>query len=227
MRKAMLLAVFAGLWLSSAAQWSWGIKAGTNVSAISNSSLPEYLDLTRRMKTGFYGGLLVQYHFSDVVSIQPELCYSRQGQSYTGTNTVGQTEYNMVYRKRMSYLTLPVMLRLHPSRSLSIDLGPQFGLLVDASGYEKLLYREDGLSGSTEQTIDLLAKGKHKNVRIARQAGEYYKDLDYGVAVGVTVQAMMNFSFSARYYCGLTDCVKNLDGKNTNQVIQLGVQVRF
>ncbi len=59
-------------------------------------------------------GFFAEYGVSDLISIQPELQYSTQG--------------NLNKEFRLNYLQLPVLLKLNITEMFNIHLGPQLGL---------------------------------------------------------------------------------------------------
>src|SRR4029078_3190994 len=64
----------------------FGLKAGLNVSTLSNTYGSEY-----GSKLGFNAGALAHIHLSPYWSLQPEVLYSGQGTKYT----VGTTEHTL------------------------------------------------------------------------------------------------------------------------------------
>lgn len=94
-----------------------GIRAGVNFA---NQSIG---DISQDSKTGFLGGAYVILAFSEKWAIQPEILYSAQGSELSDIGGVND----------FSYLSIPVLLRWKPINVLSIEAGPQFSQLLDAT----------------------------------------------------------------------------------------------
>jgi hypothetical protein len=105
-----------------------GIKAGTNISQISGRSFDQGFNW------GFMAGAFAEVNFTKSWGIQPELLFS---QSKTQT----ATDFNDVYQEginsrsvNLNYLTIPILLSYKlPIPILSIQVGPQFGILLNTS----------------------------------------------------------------------------------------------
>lgn len=89
-----------------------GIKFGANYSTISDAS---GLD----NKTGFHAGAFAALKFNDKVALQGELLYSQQGAKFS------PGDFNL------DYVNVPVIVKYYLVQGLNIQLGPQFGFLVN------------------------------------------------------------------------------------------------
>jgi hypothetical protein len=88
-----------------AGELSFGAKAGFGLSNLTGT--PGYWESYKDYKTGFNGGLVLLYEFSDQLALQPELLYSQRGvQSnlYEGIILVDVTA-------SFDYVELPVLVR--------------------------------------------------------------------------------------------------------------------
>lgn len=99
----------------SQAQVALGIKAGINVSKINGD------DLEASPLTGFHGGAFALFKFT-AIGIQPELLFSQQGAKLDDLD--GDL--------KMSYMTIPVMLKFYLPGGFNLQAGPQFGFLNSA-----------------------------------------------------------------------------------------------
>lgn len=95
----------------------FGVKAGLNISTISNSDL--------NSKAGFYGGVFANIPVAQDFSVQPEVLYSGMGGKAKGSNNV---------KLNMDYIAVPVMLQYNLIPNLYVEAGPQFGFLISAKG---------------------------------------------------------------------------------------------
>ena len=102
-----------------------GVKGGVNLYKIDSKSFKE------EFKTGYNAGVFAEIDFSDVVGIQPEILWN---QSQTRTTKEFDDIYNggvsNLKNVKLDYLSIPLLLNLRPSKLLSFQLGPQYGILI-------------------------------------------------------------------------------------------------
>ena len=194
MKKILLLA--AALTVSAAAysqNIQWGAKAGLNMSSISNTDDAD-------PKISFHAGVFADVQINDFLSFQPELLYSRQGDVFKdGSDYKVWSQYN--------YVNVPLVVKLYVTEKLSVNIGPQFGFVIDAWSRVKF-------DGSTDsEKID----------------SDAYNSFDASAAMGLTYNMCQNIDVYARYNLGLTDMAKDnpSNDKFKNNVIQIGVGYRF
>ena len=120
--KKMILAAAALMMAAGASaqmpSFEWGVKAGLNVSGVSNID-------DSNMKASIYVGAFAEFHVNDWLGIQPEVIYSRQGFA-VDDNSVDYA------RARLNYLNIPIMGKFYVLDNLSFETGPQFGFLLNA-----------------------------------------------------------------------------------------------
>lgn len=190
MKKLILIAALVVMSASAAmAQASWGLKGGLNLANITSSDA--------EMKPSIYAGAFAEWRLGSVVAISPELIYSRQGSkdSFEGADL----------KLRLNYLNLPVMVKLYltSNDALSLDLGPQFGYLLNAKDWVKV----DGDSSSED-------------------VKDWMNSVDVSFGAGLTYNLGSKMFVQGRYNIGLTEVFDDGDGER-NGVIQLGVGCRF
>ncbi|WP_207496636.1 porin family protein [Aridibaculum aurantiacum] len=105
-----------------------GVKAGANLTKVSGKSFNEEFDL------GYQLGAFSEIDFSKKFGIQPELLYSQ-------INTKRSSGFNSIYNNisdpnassdiQLKYLSIPILLRYNIGNTLTLNLGPQFSILVD------------------------------------------------------------------------------------------------
>jgi hypothetical protein len=118
--KKIIINCFAILFfiqISYAQSVQLGIKAGANYANVTGSNLKT------SPIVNYHAGLVAKIGISKGLSIQPELLYSTQGASY-------ETALSD-YKNELGYINLPVMLQIHLSKSISLDMGPQVGFLLN------------------------------------------------------------------------------------------------
>jgi len=104
-----------------------GRKIGTNISQITGRSFDQ------GFQWGFSAGAFAELNFTSKWGIQPELLFN-QTQTQTASN------FNDVYEEginsrnvSLNYLSIPVLLSWKIIPLLSIQAGPQFGILLNTS----------------------------------------------------------------------------------------------
>lgn len=190
MKKIILAVAAVALAVSVNAQnFTWGVKGGLNLANVSNTDA--------NIKPSIYLGAFGEYKFNDFIGLSPELVYSRQGaaDSHDGNK----------YKDRLNYINIPVLAKLYLVDNLSLDLGPQFGFMLNANAWSKI--------GGTKTKTDI---------------GDAYKAFDLSFGIGVTYD-LGKILLQARYNLGLTDIndTNLTNDKFKNNVIQLGVGYRF
>jgi len=212
MRKIVLLIIMAVCGLSQVRGQDFGVKAGYNYSTFSGetSSLSTIEGLS-----GFYIGGLVELPISNVLSIQPELIFSRQGVDLRQglKNLSIRTDTSEI---RLDYLNIPVMAKVNLG-PLFLQGGVQFGFLV-----------------SKPEIGNYIA-----NVRIGSLLDkDSYNSFDFGVGAGLGFNLNRRLFVEARYTHSLTnvfDPNDNLfktslisnDNNFKNTVLSIGLGVKF
>ena len=118
--KHVMLTLATALLLSLPAfsqRFQLGIKGGANFNNYQGSNIQ---DVKTNTLVGFHAGALVNLKFGSVFSVQPELLVSSQGAKLESA-----TEKENF---KVTYATLPIMLKLKSHSGLYIEAGPQFGL---------------------------------------------------------------------------------------------------
>jgi hypothetical protein len=127
MKKALLIALFAFCLKSATAQVSLGLKGGANVTNFSGGSFD---DLDKKALVGFHAGAFLNFRLG-AISLQPELLVSTGGAKFKDIN-------NNDSSFRLTYVTLPVMVKVRTPGGFYFEAGPQVGMKVgeNVSGTE-------------------------------------------------------------------------------------------
>jgi len=170
----------------TAQEFKIGAKAGLNLATLQ----PELTD----SRTSFHLGGMAEIKLMDAFSIQPELLYSAHG-----AKDQKDVDNNEIFK--LDYLNLPVMAKYYVIEALSIEAGPQLGVLLSAK-------RED--NGETEDRKDIT------------------KSTDIGFALGAGYRLENGLNFGLRYYFGsdVNDISEDSD-KFKNRVFQISVGYFF
>ena len=209
MRKIALLIALTIFGLTQANAQNFGFKGGYNYSSF-NGDVAK--DNTLKGLSGFYVGTLLELPLGDVISLQPEVIYSRQGAAWEQKNILGEFKKDL----KLDYLNIPVMAKVNLG-PLFLQGGVQFGFLV---GKPEVSYTR-GAQRVTE--------------KVDKDA---YAAFDFGVGAGLGVNLSQHFFVEARYTHSLTNALdpnnnslKNAhisdDNNFKNAVLSLGLGVKF
>ena len=209
MRKIALLITLTIFGLTQANAQNFGFKGGYNYSSF-NGDVAK--DNTLKGLSGFYVGALLELPLGDVISLQPEVIYSRQGAAWEQKNILGEFKKDL----KLDYLNIPVMAKVNLG-PLFLQGGVQFGFLV---GKPEVSYTR-GAQRVTE--------------KVDKDA---YASFDFGVGAGLGVNLSQHFFVEARYTHSLTNALdpnnnslKNAhisdDNNFKNAVLSLGLGVKF
>ena len=120
-------------------------------------------------KYGYNAGLFAEINFSKKLGLQPELLWN---QSETRVSNQFRNMYNDGLNElkdvKLNYLSIPLLLNYSPSRLLTFQAGPQFGLLINKD--DRLL--ENGKNAFKKGDLSMLG-GIQLNVGSAKIGGRY------------------------------------------------------
>lgn len=197
--KKLMLVLAAILLLSPAviAQPSLhlGIKGGANMTKIDGE---QYSD---GFRFNYYIGPYLQLNLTKGFGIQPEVLFtqssSRTGSQFSDVYHEFGSEFNN-HEIKLNYLTIPVLANIHLSNALILQLGPQYGILMDS----------------------------HKS--LVQNGKEAFKDGDFSGVGGLWLNLPLGLSISGRYVIGLSNIKDASDDNKWNsEAFQLGVGFRF
>jgi hypothetical protein len=103
----------------------FGIKAGANLFKVDGQSM------SSEFKFGYNVGAFAELNFTPNIGIQPELLFNQ-------TNYRTGTQFGDIYsgginsyEGKLRYLSIPILLSFKPIPLLSLQVGPQFGILLN------------------------------------------------------------------------------------------------
>jgi hypothetical protein len=216
--KKVAITAFAMLSISlaSAQDIRFGVKAGANFATLTGDAVADDVE----MKAGFHAGGLVEFKFTEMLSLQPEVLFSLQGAKTSdrdddGLGNIERTESKV----NLSYINVPIMLKFYPVKGFFIQAGPQVGFLVSAKSKDETTFTDPGNLVTTQST-ETDIKDDLKTVDVSFNAGLGYDFTD-------------NIFVDARYSFGLTNVydapdfldvfgISELDAKNSNISVSVG-----
>lgn len=214
MKKLLLFAAVTVIGFSAAQsqELRLGAKAGVNFASIGGDDIGDLDGLT-----GFHVGGLVEIPISEKFSVQPEILYSSQGASEEYSETIFGSTISYESKIKLAYINIPIMAKYYVIDGLSIEAGPQFGILASAKAEAE-------------------ASGMGQSESIDEDIKDAFKTLDIGFGLGAGYRLNNGLFFSARYVLGISNIAEDEDNdpdfddesiKLKNNVIQLSVGFSF
>jgi len=206
MKKLIFLIVVFPLTIISAQQVKVGIKAGVNY-AILNGDYEVWFDVKPR--TFPYVGAFAEIMISEKIFLQPEMIYSPQGIGYESEEFLWELiKVPVKGVSKLDYLNLPIMGKFYVAEGLSLQVGPQVGFLLSAEREietpEIIIIEEVVIS-----EITIIEEVVIPGMTIVNDIKRNYKNIDFGVNVGVGYELKQGLFFDARTYLGLLNANNN------------------
>lgn len=212
MKKYMLLIATLFLSVTLMAQTDkikLGVKAGLNLSSLSFDES----ELNSSNKTGFTAGIMVEIPLAKNFSLQPELLYSEQG-SKSSFSDQDVTNSNYKSTIDLNYLNIPVMVKYYVLKGLSVQAGPQIGILLKANNK----YQDNFLGYENHESFNLK---------------DYTTGIDTSVNFGLGYQFKDKFYTDLRYNISYSNVFKEGDANHfinndmKNRVFQISIGYFF
>jgi len=186
-----------------------GIKAGLNLATLTFDES----ELDSSSKAGFTAGVMIEIPMTKKFSLQPEILYSQQG-TKTSFSDSDVTNSNYESTIKLNYLNIPVMLKYYVIEGLSVQAGPQIGILLKANNK----YKDNFLGYDNQESFDLK---------------EYSSGIDTSVNVGLGYQFKDKFYTDLRYNISYSNVFKDgdtnhfIDNDMKNRVLQITIGYFF
>ena len=183
----------------------FGVKGGVNFSNIISEDIDD-----NNVLTSFNAGVYGNFPVGDILSIQPEILYSRKGGelSYDSEFISGKTQF------KLNYIEVPVLFKVNVTDNLSFHAGPYFAYLVDAQV-------ENDADGDTIDFEDDYDNDDFNKFDVGISAGIGYDFKSIGIG------ARYNYGFSTigkeRDFAGGTYTVP--DGNNSNISVYVAFKI--
>jgi hypothetical protein len=140
-----------------------GVKGGANLFKIDGKSFDE------EFQSGYTLGAFSEINFGKKWGIQPEVLWNQ-------SNTRTSTEFKDIYptstqdlkNVKLNYLSIPLLLSYRPAKFLTLQAGPQFGILMNQN--KNLL--ENGQQAFKNGDLAMLA-GAQLNLGGVKIGGRY------------------------------------------------------
>jgi opacity protein-like surface antigen len=181
----------------------FGIKAGMNVSSITNDAGLE----DQGSKIGFNAGVFATIPVAESFSIQPEVLYTQYGDKYD--QVILGNRYS--FARNLDYIAVPVMFQYNFIPNFYLEAGPEFGFLVSAKNKTKNETNNNTITESDNYKDSL-------------------NTFNFGIGIGAGYYFTDNIGVTARYVAGVTDLAKDRPANRDairNNVFQVGLAYKF
>ena len=186
---------------------AFGIKVGANLANTSSSFETAVGASDPKTKAGLLLGIYSQFQLSQGLRLQPELLYSNEGSLIEAPLGANNTQA-ILFRNRLGYLNIPIMLQFTKGSGFYFEAGPQIGFRLSA----KSKFENPTTSGSGPTRVTDYKKST-KGTAISLGAGAGY-EMANGLGIGI------------RYMLGLTDILTTSASMKSN-VLSLSLMYRF
>jgi len=121
-----LAIIVASFSVANAQSFHAGIKFGANVNKLSGQSFKD------QFTYGYHAGIFTEIPLSKKWTLQPEVVFNELNND---TSNKFSQLYNLnasrVSNIKLSYLSIPLILNYNVTKMVSLQAGPQFGILLD------------------------------------------------------------------------------------------------
>ena len=175
-------------------------KVGLNLSSLTKSKFE--VDT----RTGFCGGIELNYQLNKSFSLTLGALYSLQG--------CKQTDKDHKTTVKIEYLNVPVLFNFHITNGLVAKVGVQPGLVLS----DRIHQERKGVSGDMcfRDYVRSLPEYKNTNMR----------DYDIAIPIGLSYE-FSNIVLDARYCPGLVSLFDHSELTNKNSVFQFTLGYKF
>ncbi|MEN9951546.1 MAG: hypothetical protein RLY85_2298 [Bacteroidota bacterium] len=103
-----------------------GPKLGANISGNSG------LQFEKGFNFGYHAGFFAEVSLTDKLGLQPEVLWSQVNlKSASSLDAIYSPSLGQLQDIRLSYLSIPLLLNIKPVKFITLQVGPQYGILVD------------------------------------------------------------------------------------------------
>jgi hypothetical protein len=125
--KLVILALFVIMGNAASAQkFHIGVKGGANINKLTGKSFSDQFSF------GYHAGGFFSVGLGKKFAIQPEILFNQINVDTSGSFS-SVYKFNQVDKVQLRYLSLPILLNYKPVKYLTLQAGPQFGILTNKS----------------------------------------------------------------------------------------------
>jgi len=101
-----------------------GIKAGADIHKIEGKSFSDQFSF------GYHAGGFAEIGLTSKFSIQPEVLFTQVNVD-TSSSFSSVYQFNKISEVNLKYINIPILLNIKPNKFVALQVGPQFGILID------------------------------------------------------------------------------------------------
>jgi len=125
--KLLILAIFSIMGNAAFSQkFSLGFKGGANINKLTGKSFSD------EFSYGYHLGGYFAVGLSKKIAIQPEILFNQINVDTSGSFS-SVYKFNQVDKVQLKYLSIPILLNFRPAKFITLQAGPQFGILMNKS----------------------------------------------------------------------------------------------
>lgn len=122
----VFFALVLSSYFSNAQGFSFGPKVGANITGITGLQFDKGYDF------GYHLGGFAEIMFSEKIGIQPEILWSQTALTTASSlPELYSTSLSELSKIKLNYISVPLLLNIRPVKFITIQVGPQFGILQD------------------------------------------------------------------------------------------------
>jgi len=103
---------------------TFGIKGGATMNKLTGKSFKEEFTF------GYHIGAFATLGMGGKLSLQPEVLFNQVNQD-TSSSFSSVYQFNKINEVQLKYLSIPILLNYNMSNLFALQVGPQFGILID------------------------------------------------------------------------------------------------
>ena len=125
--KLLILAIFSIVGNAAFSQkFNIGFKGGANINKLTGKTFSD------QFSYGYHLGGFFSVGLGNKFAIQPEVLFNQVNVD-TSNNFSTVYKFNKVDKVQLKYLSIPILLNYKPIKFLTLQAGPQFGVLINKS----------------------------------------------------------------------------------------------
>lgn len=158
-----IVVFFSIIGFTNAQSFHLGVKGGANVNKLSGQSFKDQFTF------GYHAGLFAEIPLSKKWSLQPEVVFNEvRSDTSSKFSQLYNLNVNRASQIKLNYLSVPLLLNYKVAKFLSLQAGPQYGILIQQQN--NLL--ENGKSAFKNGDFSMLA-GVQANIANVRIYAKY------------------------------------------------------
>ena len=104
---------------------TFGIKGGASINKLTGKSFDQ------EFSYGYHVGAFATLGMGGKLSLQPEVLFNQINTDTASNFSSVSPNFNKVKNIQLKYLSIPVLLNINLSNLFALQVGPQFGILID------------------------------------------------------------------------------------------------